>query len=136
MIHTLGYPLKHEEFGGAFIYAMPGRQLSLGFVVGLDYKDPLFDPHMAFNRFKQHPFVSALLDGGQMIRYGAKALPEGGWNTVPRVYMDGAPDRGRCRRVSQLDAPQRAFISRCGPACWPRRRHLMRCAERIHRWRR
>ena len=89
VIHTLGYPLKHEEFGGAFIYAMPEGQLSLGFVVGLDYKDPLFDPHMAFNRFKQHPFVAQLLEGGQMIRYGAKALPEGGWNTIPRVFMDG-----------------------------------------------
>jgi electron-transferring-flavoprotein dehydrogenase len=89
VIHTLGYPLKHEEFGGGFLYAMPQGQLSIGFVVGLDYKDPLFDPHMAFNRFKQHPFVSSLLAGGQMIRYGAKALPEGGWNTVPRVYMDG-----------------------------------------------
>ena len=63
---------------------MPDGQLSLGFVVGLDYKDPLFDPHMAFNRFKQHPFVAELLDGGQMVRYGAKALPEGGWNTIPR----------------------------------------------------
>jgi electron-transferring-flavoprotein dehydrogenase len=89
VIHTLGYPLKHEEFGGGFLYAMPQGQLSIGFVVGLDYKDPLFDPHMAFNRFKQHPFVSSLLAGGQMVRYGAKALPEGGWNTVPRVYMDG-----------------------------------------------
>jgi electron-transferring-flavoprotein dehydrogenase len=90
VIHTLGYPLRHDEFGGAFIYAMPGGQLSVGFVVGLDYKDPLFDPHMAFNRFKQHAFVSALLDGGQMIRYGAKALPEGGWNTIPRPFADGA----------------------------------------------
>jgi electron-transferring-flavoprotein dehydrogenase len=90
VVHTLGYPLKHEEFGGGFIYAMPDGQLSIGFVAGLDYKDPRFDPHMAFNRFKQHPFVSSLLAGGQMIRYGAKALPEGGWNTIPRVYMDGA----------------------------------------------
>jgi electron-transferring-flavoprotein dehydrogenase len=89
VIHTLGYPLRHEEFGGAFIYAMPEGQLSIGFVVGLDYKDPMFDPHMAFNRFKQHPFVTSLLEGGQMIRYGAKALPEGGWNTIPQVYMDG-----------------------------------------------
>jgi electron-transferring-flavoprotein dehydrogenase len=89
VIHTLGYPLRHDEFGGAFIYVMPAGQLSLGFVVGLDYKDPQFDPHMAFNRFKQHPFVSALLAGGQMLRYGAKALPEGGWNTIPRTYMDG-----------------------------------------------
>ena len=89
VIHTLGYPLKHEEFGGAFIYAMPEGQISIGFVAGLDYKDPLFDPHMAFNRFKQHPFITTLLEGGQMVRYGAKALPEGGWNTIPRVYMDG-----------------------------------------------
>jgi electron-transferring-flavoprotein dehydrogenase len=89
VIHTLGYPLRHEEFGGAFIYAMPGGQLSVGFVAGLDYRDPLFDPHMAFNRFKQHPFITSLLSGGQMVRYGAKALPEGGWNTIPQTYMDG-----------------------------------------------
>jgi electron-transferring-flavoprotein dehydrogenase len=89
VVHTLGYPLRPEEFGGAFIYALPDGLLSLGFVVGLDYKDPLFDPHVAFNRFKQHPFIRALLDGGQMIRYGAKALPEGGWNTIPRPFMDG-----------------------------------------------
>jgi electron-transferring-flavoprotein dehydrogenase len=90
VIHTLGYPLRHEEFGGAFIYAMPEGLVSVGFVVGLDYRDPMFDPHMAFNRFKQHPYVRSLLDGGQMVRYGAKALPEGGWNTIPRVHMDGA----------------------------------------------
>jgi electron-transferring-flavoprotein dehydrogenase len=89
VIHTLGYPLRHEEFGGAFIYAMPGGLLSLGLVVGLDYQDPLFDPHVAFNRFKRHPFMAALLAGGHMVRYGAKALPEGGWNTIPRVHMDG-----------------------------------------------
>jgi electron-transferring-flavoprotein dehydrogenase len=90
VIHSLGYPLRHDEFGGGFIYAMPEGRVSLGFVVGLDYKDPLFDPHMAFNRFKQHPFVAKLLEGGQMVRYGAKALPEGGWNTIPQPYLDGA----------------------------------------------
>ena len=90
VIHSMGYPLRHDEFGGGFIYAMPEGRLSVGFVAGLNYQDPLFDPHMAFNRFKQHPFVRRLLDGGQMIRYGAKALPEGGWNTIPRPYMDGA----------------------------------------------
>jgi electron-transferring-flavoprotein dehydrogenase len=89
VIHTLGYPLRHEEFGGAFLYAMPDGLLSLGLVVGLDYRDPLFDPHVAFNRLKQHPFLRRLLQGGQMVRYGAKALPEGGWNTIPRPYMDG-----------------------------------------------
>src|SRR5262245_36700505 len=89
VMHSLGYPLRHDEFGGGFIYALPEGRLSVGFVVGLDYKDPLFDPHMAFNRFKQHSFVAGLLKDGQMVRYGAKAMPEGGWNTIPRLYMDG-----------------------------------------------
>jgi electron-transferring-flavoprotein dehydrogenase len=89
VMHTLGYPLRQEEFGGAFIYALPEGQLAVGFVTGLDYADPRFDPHMAFNRLKQHPFVRKLLEGGTLVRYGAKALPEGGWNTIPRPYMDG-----------------------------------------------
>jgi electron-transferring-flavoprotein dehydrogenase len=89
VMHTLGYPLRHEEFGGAFLYALPEGRLSLGFVTGLDYADPLFDPHMAFNRLKQHPLVARLLEGGTLVRYGAKALPEGGWNTIPRTYMPG-----------------------------------------------
>jgi electron-transferring-flavoprotein dehydrogenase len=89
VIHTLGYPLRQEEFGGSWIYSMPDGHLSMGLVVGLDYRDPLFDPHAAFQRFKLHPFVSGLLEGGQLVRYGAKALPEGGWNTQPRLFMDG-----------------------------------------------
>ena len=90
VVHSMGYPLRHDEFGGGFIYALPGGRLSVGFVAGLDYRDPLFDPQTVFNRFKQHPFVAKLLDGGQMVRYGAKALPEGGWNTIPQLSMDGA----------------------------------------------
>ena len=90
VIHTLGYPLRMEEFGGGFIYTMPGGRIALGLVVGLDYHDPLFDPHQAFQRFKLHPLVSDLLRGGQLVKYGAKALPEGGWHTVPRPWMDGA----------------------------------------------
>ena len=58
MIHTLGYPLRQEEFGGSWLYAMPDGRISIGFVVGLDYKDPLFDPHAAFQHFKRHPFIS------------------------------------------------------------------------------
>ncbi|MDQ3170613.1 MAG: electron transfer flavoprotein-ubiquinone oxidoreductase [Acidobacteriota bacterium] len=90
VIHTMGYPLKQEEFGGAFVYAMPDGAVSMGFVTGLDYKDPLFDPHMAYQRFKQHPFIAALLKDATLVRYGAKAIPEGGWHTIPRVHMDGA----------------------------------------------
>ena len=89
VVHTLGYPLRNEEFGGGFIYALPEGRIAVGFVVGLDYRDPLFDPHMAFQRFKQHPLVSATLAGGEMVRYGAKALPEGGWYALPRCHVDG-----------------------------------------------
>jgi electron-transferring-flavoprotein dehydrogenase len=90
VVHTMGYPLRMEEFGGGFIYALSDTLLSVGFVVGLDYRDPLFDPHVAFQHFKRHPLVAGLLDGGQMVRYGAKALPEGGWHAIPRPYAGGA----------------------------------------------
>jgi len=89
VMHTLGYPLKPEEFGGAFIYAMPDGVVSLGLVSGLSYRDPMFDAHLAFQRLKQHPMLASLLEGGRLVRYGAKALPEGGWHTIPRVYADG-----------------------------------------------
>ena len=88
-IHTMGYPLRMEEFGGGFIYAMPDGLVSVGFVTGLDYLDPMFDPHVAFQHFKRHPLVAGLLAGGQMVRYGAKALPEGGWHSIPRLHADG-----------------------------------------------
>ena len=89
VIHSMGYPLRFEEYGGGFIYGLPDNQAAVGFVVGLDYKDPLFDPHAAFQRYKTHPLVKDLLDGGRMVHYGAKALPYGGWYTIPRCYMDG-----------------------------------------------
>lgn len=90
VIHTLGYPLREEEFGGSWLYAMADGRLSIGFVTGLDYRDPLFDPHAAFQHFKRHPFLSSILEGGTLVRYGAKALPEGGWNTQPQLFVDGA----------------------------------------------
>ena len=89
VIHSLGYPLRMEEFGGGFLYAMPDGVVSVGFVTGLDYRDPMFDPHLTFQHFKQHPAFASILQGGQMVRYGAKALPEGGWYTIPRTYADG-----------------------------------------------
>lgn len=88
-IHTLGYPLPMTEFGGGFIYGMPDGLVAAGFVAGLDYRDPLFDPYGAFQDFKRHPFVAALLAGGRLVRYGAKALPEGGWHALPRCHLPG-----------------------------------------------
>ena len=100
VIHTLGYPLRHDEFGGGFIYAMPEGRLSVGFVVGLDYKDPLFDPHMAFNRFKQHPFVAGAArrrPDGALRRQGAARRR---MEHDPAAVHGRRPDRRRCRRRS------------------------------------
>src|SRR5438046_10115212 len=68
---------------------MQKRIVNLGYVTGLDYRDPLIDPHAEFQRFKTHPFVAKLLDGGKMIRYGAKAIAAGGMFAIPRLYADG-----------------------------------------------
>ncbi len=89
VIHTLGYPLDNDTFGGGFIYSMADDVWDVGFVVGLDYKNPLLEPHAEFQKFKAHPSVAKLLNGGQMFRYGAKAIPEGGWWAMPRPYADG-----------------------------------------------
>jgi electron-transferring-flavoprotein dehydrogenase len=94
VIYTMGYPLTTKEYGGAWIYGSPGNTakeniVSLGFVTGLDYQDPRLDPQHVLQAFKQHPFISALLAGGKMIRYGAKSLPYGGWWSLPPLGGDG-----------------------------------------------
>ncbi|MDQ6825586.1 MAG: NAD(P)/FAD-dependent oxidoreductase, partial [Candidatus Eremiobacteraeota bacterium] len=89
VVHTLNYPLPPETFGGGFIYGMSGDVLDVGFVVGLDYRDPTTDPHDEFQRFKAHPSVRALLEGAKLVRYGAKAIPEGGLFAMPQLYADG-----------------------------------------------
>src|SRR3989440_507108 len=87
--HTLGYPSDARTYGGGWIYGMQNRIINLGYVTGLDYRDPLLDPHAEFQRFKAHPFLAKLLQGGKMIRYGAKAIAAGGWHAMPRLYADG-----------------------------------------------
>ena len=69
---------------------MAGNQISLGVITGLDYHDPLIDPHQQFCRFKQHPFVRKLLEGGKVVCYGAKTIPEGGYYSMPKLAVDGA----------------------------------------------
>ena len=87
--HMLGWPLSRDLYGGTWMYGMRDNRVSLGMVVALEYADPLFDPHQAFQNFKTHPFVRRVLDGGQLVRYGAKTVPYGGWYSMPRNYMDG-----------------------------------------------
>lgn len=89
VIYTLGYPLTGQEYGGAWIYGISDTLLSVGYVVGLDYQDPRVDPHHVFQSFKQHSLARPLLEGGKMIRYGAKSLPYGGWLTMPKLAGKG-----------------------------------------------
>ena len=89
VIHTMGFPLPNDTFGGGFIYGMGGDILDVGFVTGLDYRDPTTDPHNVFQLFKTHPAVRSLLEGAKLVRYGAKAIPEGGLYAMPRLYSDG-----------------------------------------------
>jgi electron-transferring-flavoprotein dehydrogenase len=89
VIYAMGYPLTTHEYGGAWIYGSKDNVVSLGFVTGLDYADPRLDPQRVLQEFKKHPFVAQLLEGGKMIRYGAKSLPYGGWWAVPPVAGDG-----------------------------------------------
>jgi electron-transferring-flavoprotein dehydrogenase len=87
--HTLGWPLGSDKFGGGWIYGLRDNRVSLGMMVALEYRDPLFDPHAAFQQFKTHPFVKRVLEGGELVRYGAKTVPYGGWYSMPRNHLDG-----------------------------------------------
>ena len=87
--HTLGWPLDSSMYGGGWIYGMRENRVSLGLVTGLEYHNPRFDPHEAFQLFKTHPFVRRILEGGKLVRYGAKTIPVGGWYSIPRSYLDG-----------------------------------------------
>ena len=89
VIYTMGWPLTTKEYGGAWIYGGKDNVVSLGFVTGLDYPDPRIDPQHVLQEFKKHPFVTDLLEGGKMIRYGAKSLPYGGWWALPPLAGDG-----------------------------------------------
>jgi electron-transferring-flavoprotein dehydrogenase len=89
VIHTMGWPLDMDTFGGGFIYGMKDRIVDIGLVVGLDYRNPTLDPHHEFQRYKTHPAIRAILEGGKMISAGAKAIPEGGYFSMPRSFGDG-----------------------------------------------
>jgi len=88
--HTLGWPVPTSMYGGGWIYGLSNNRVSIGLVVALEYADPQFDPHAAFQTWKAHPFLRNLLEGGKLVRYGAKSLPYGGWYAMPRNSVDGA----------------------------------------------
>lgn len=89
IMHTIGWPLDFNTYGGSFLYHLENDQISLGFVVGLDYQNPYLNPYQEFQRFKQHPRVKEVLQGGTPIGYGARAINEGGYQSIPTVIFPG-----------------------------------------------
>ena len=90
IMHSVGWPLENETYGGSFCYHAENNQLFLGYVIGLDYKNPYLSPYDEFQQFKTHPEIKKLLTGGKRISYGARALIEGGIQSLPQMHMPGA----------------------------------------------
>ena len=89
-VHTMGYPLGPRVFGGGFCYGLDASTYAVGMICGLDWEDPQMDVQAQLQRFKKHPFIQQFIKGGEVISYGAKTLPEGGYFAVPRPYVDHA----------------------------------------------
>ena len=89
VFHTFGYPLGSRAYGGGFLYGLNDRQIALGLVTALDYRDATLNPHDLFRSFKAHSRIQSLIAGGKVIGYGAKIIPEGGFHAVPELVADG-----------------------------------------------
>ena len=89
ILHTVGWPLDHSTYGGSFLYHLSGNLVSVGFVVGLDYTNPHLSPFEEFQRYKTHPAIRAHLEGGRRISYGARAISEGGFQSIPKLTFPG-----------------------------------------------
>jgi len=112
--HTVGYPMDTATYGGSFLYHLDQDRVYVGFVVGLDYADPRFQPFEAFQQFKNHPSMKALLDGGEVLAYGARTIVEGGWQSMPTLEMPGAMlvgDAGGTLNVPKIKGVHQAVRS-------------------------
>ena len=89
VVHTIGWPLDAATYGGSFLYHLEGGQVAVGLVVGLDYRNPYLSPFEEFQRFKTHPAIRPYFEGGRRISYGARALNEGGFQSIPRLDFPG-----------------------------------------------
>ena len=89
IVHTLGWPLDNETYGGSFCYHMEDNLISIGLVIGLDYKNPYLSPFKEFQRMKHHPTFKNLLEGGECIAYGGRSLNEGGLQSIPQLHFPG-----------------------------------------------
>ena len=90
VIHTQGWPLSETgTWGGGFLYHQANGQVALGFVTALDYKNPYVSPYQEFQRWKHHPAIAAILEGGKRVAYGGRVINEGGWQSVPKLAFPG-----------------------------------------------
>ena len=89
MQHTAGWPLSSDVYGGSFIYHLNQQKVAVGFVIGLDYSNPYLDPFMEMQRFKMHPDIAPLFKNGKRLAYGARALNEGGLQSIPKLVFPG-----------------------------------------------
>jgi electron-transferring-flavoprotein dehydrogenase len=89
VIHTVGWPLDRATYGGSFLYHLENNQVAVGFVIGLDYENPYLNPFEEFQRFKNHPAIRPTFEGGRRISYGARALNEGGFQSIPKLAFPG-----------------------------------------------
>jgi electron-transferring-flavoprotein dehydrogenase len=89
VVHTIGWPLDSRTYGGSFLYHLENNQVAVGFVIGLDYENPFLSPFEEFQRFKTHPAIRATFEGGRRIAYGARALNEGGFQSIPKLSFPG-----------------------------------------------
>lgn len=89
IIHTIGWPLNQKTYGGAFLYHLKPNKISVGFIVGLDYKNPYLNPFEEFQKFKTHPKIKHYFEQGERIAYGARALVEGGFQSIPKLAVPG-----------------------------------------------
>ena len=87
--HSVGWPLSADTYGGSFLYHLKGNQVAVGYVVGLDYSNPYLSPFEEFQRFKTHPVVRSIFEGGRRVSYGARALNEGGFQSIPKLTFPG-----------------------------------------------
>lgn len=89
VVHSIGWPLDYKTYGGSFIYHMADHKVAIGYVVGLDYQNPYLNPYEEFQRFKLHPAIKPLLEGAKRLSYGARALNEGGYQSIPQLIFPG-----------------------------------------------
>jgi electron-transferring-flavoprotein dehydrogenase len=90
VLHSIGWPVDYKTYGGAFVYHFDDNLCSIGYVVGLDYQNPTLSPYKEFQRFKHHPAIKKYLEGGKVLSYGARALNEGGFQSIPKLVVPGA----------------------------------------------